>query len=507
MEKIGLIIEDLESPKKPLYYFFGYFFFFLLLRNFWELYSDKACFNWNCFSHFDISFIWLWTAFIILFHIITKVSIPSLTRLVTVGFSIILLPPLVDILLSGGQGMDMTYLVPGYHQDIWFRYFTFWGPLEKGGATVGIRIEVLLVMVGSFYYAKVIKKITGLWPLILALSSYTLIFLFGMAPFFVQGFLEIFGFSMNHHPSLIRNLFLLGIFPNLILLFFFYNRNLFWEVLKDLRYLRMAHYQLIFFLGAALAREQTTIPFLKDHFSPFNWIFLSLSIFFACLFSLITNNIFDVEIDSISNPNRPLASNKVNRSDYLTVAWISLVLSVVFSISVNIQVAFLIMLFIGGYFIYSCYPLRLKRVPFFSKTILGFNSLIIFYTGYYFIIEKVDLALNLIFFFLLGKTLILNFIDIKDFEGDKSQGIKTLPTIFGLENSKKIIGFFFLLVIPCSFFWFNNFLQLPSLIIIPLTLIAALEYYFVTKKNYNEVPIFLTYQIPLIGFLIYLGIK
>jgi 4-hydroxybenzoate polyprenyltransferase len=202
-----------------------------------------------------------------------------------------------------------------------------------------------------------------------------------------------------------------------------------------------------------------------------------------------------------------LASNKVNRSDYLTVAWISLVLSVVFSISVNIQVAFLIMLFIGGYFIYSCYPLRLKRVPFFSKTILGFNSLIIFYTGYYFIIEKVDLALNLIFFFLLGKTLILNFIDIKDFEGDKSQGIKTLPTIFGLENSKKIIGFFFLLVIPCSFFWFNNFLQLPSLIIIPLTLIAALEYYFVTKKNYNEVPIFLTYQIPLIGFLIYLGIK
>jgi len=500
--KLSNFIKTIEEDKTPFFYYFGSFVFFFLLRNFLEFYSDDACFDWRCLSHFDLSFIWIWTAFIILFHLITGEKIKRLARPITLGFAIIVLPPIADILLGGG---DMTYLFPEEHSNIFIRYLTFWGPLKKGGATFGIRLEVFIVMMGSIYFVKGYKKQSGLKAIICAFSAYTLIFLYGMMPFFLKDFLGFFGLDLTHHPTLFRNFFLLGFIPNLILLLFFYNRVLFVEILKDLRYLRMAHYQLIFVLGALLAHVQTKNVLLKDMFSPFDWIFISLAIFFACLFSLITNNFADIEIDKISNIKRPLVGNKIDTKDYQNLAWISLVLAAVYSLSVSVQVFFFIFLFIGGYLIYSMPPLRLKRVPLFSKFLLALNSLFIFYLGFYFISGKRNLSLDSMLIFLVGFTLILNFIDIKDYHGDKASGIKTLPTILGLQLSKRIIGFIFLLVIPCSFLWFNSFVTLALEFLFPLTFIGIMEYYFLTKKNYQEAYVFLTYQLPLLGFLVYLS--
>src|ERR1035437_2231035 len=71
------------------------------------------------------------------------------------------------------------------------------------------------------------------------------------------------------------------------------------------------------------------------------------------------------------------------------------------------------------------------------------------------------LVLSLIIFF----TAVTNIRDIKDYEGDRADGIKTLPVLLGLNKSKKLIAgtiCFFFLLIP----WYFNaqFLFIPSII-------------------------------------------
>ena len=82
-------------------------------------------------------------------------------------------------------------------------------------------------------------------------------------------------------------------------------------------------------------------------------------------------------------------------------------------------------------------------------------------------------------------TLAINFKDIKDIEGDKVNGIVTLPILFG-ENGIKIVG----LCLALSMFLAPIFLSFYSLYIIALPC-AVVGYKLATKKPYREKPIFI----------------
>jgi 4-hydroxybenzoate polyprenyltransferase len=228
------------------------------------------------------------------------------------------------------------------------------------------------------------------------------------------------------------------------------------------------------------------------------WFFIATAIFFAGLFSLATNNLADYEIDKISNKARPLVSQRIKRQDYIRLSWIFLAAALFYASAVNFIVFFIISLFIGNYFLYSMPPLRLKRVPFFSKLFISVNSLALFIlgclsTGSFRIPERV------IVFFLLYFTPAINFIDIKDYEGDKLNGIKTLPVILGLRKSKFIIGIFFLLsyAAVCSI--------APGALVLNLSLLfGLLMFLLINRKNYHEKPVLITYLSSLLIFIIYL---
>jgi len=120
---------------------------------------------------------------------------------------------------------------------------------------------------------------------------------------------------------------------------------------------------------------------------------------------------------------------------------------------VNFPTFFIISLFIGNYFLYSAPPLRIKRIPFFSKLLISLNSLILIILGFFIITGSIiNFPWEITIVFLIGATAVANFIDIKDYEGDKKVGVKTLPVILGIRKAKFLISLFFILTYLSVYF-------------------------------------------------------
>lgn len=224
-----------------------------------------------------------------------------------------------------------------------------------------------------------------------------------------------------------------------------------------------------------------------------------VSIAAAWSFSIITNNITDVGIDEVSNPSRPLVASKISLSRYYLAAGVLLVVALVCALAVSVVACFIVALFIGNYFMYSMPPLRLKRVPFFSKLAIVINSGALMMAGFsaFTVLEPSVIArfaaevpmlpfstLCLLFCVLLLAT---NFIDIKDYEGDKKEGINTLPVLLGLPLSKALIGGAFLFLYIVAGLYLGGPLSYLAVVT------GVLQCYVINRKNYEEAYVFLLY--------------
>ena len=86
----------------------------------------------------------------------------------------------------------------------------------------------------------------------------------------------------------------------------------------------------------------------------------------------------------------------------------------------------------------------------------------------------------------ISYAILSNLKDIKDYEGDKKENMRTLPVVFGLEKSKYIIAVLCALVILFTPF----FLEIYSILSVSVCTSLFLFYLF-TRKEYQEKYIFL----------------
>ncbi len=494
------IINSLENSQIPFIYFILTFIFVISLRNFIELFSDTdtSQISFEEFFHYDISYMVLAMVIIILLYFFIKKDVLKITKIVLPSFLILLIVPIIDLIWSLGKGLNMAYMLPGYHSNLMQRFFTFFGDFSGLGITPGIRIEIIIVLLGVFFYiyinsSRIIKSLLGI------LFAYPIYFFYLAAPFLVKGLLEIFGLTYKYSDSLMTNFFLLVILFAGIFIAYISNKRYFRLIIKDIRPFRLLHFELMFLIGFIIGFNKFG-TFVLDSANIFSFIFIPAGIAFAWIYSVITNNIVDYDIDKISNNNRPLIESKINNGIYCRLSWIILFIALFYPLMVSFKAFFMILLFIGNYFLYSMPPLRLKRIPLFSKMIIAFNSLILVMLGFIISTGKLEgFPVILIAFFLIGFTLVINFIDIKDYEGDKKEGIKTLPVILGLKKSKFIIGLFFLLAYLAVYFLINNLYLIPVLLIF-----GIIGFLLINRKNYNEKPLFLIYLLSLVLFIIYL---
>ena len=96
--------------------------------------------------------------------------------------------------------------------------------------------------------------------------------------------------------------------------------------------------------------------------------------------------------------------------------------------------------------------------------------------------------MKLLFGIIIALLFSTNFIDIKDTEGDRKEGIKTITTKFGLKNGKIIISF----LMAFSYISLPFMLNIYTLIV-PSIIISFINHNYIVKKKYEEKPIFRVY--------------
>jgi 4-hydroxybenzoate polyprenyltransferase len=216
----------------------------------------------------------------------------------------------------------------------------------------------------------------------------------------------------------------------------------------------------------------------------------------AGMFSICQNDIYDEKIDVISNPERPLASGILSKNDMETASKIFLLFAVLAAYASSMYVLFFTCLMLFIYFIYSNPPLRLKRFGILNSFLVSLACTGAVLDGFFLAnADKSILAFpfSLVLGIIIFHTIVANIRDIKDFEGDRVEGIKTLPVLLGLNKSKKMIAgsiCFFYLLIP----WYFHI----SFLIIPAIVAVILSWYFITKKDYKEWKGFAVYMIYLL---------
>jgi len=207
--------------------------------------------------------------------------------------------------------------------------------------------------------------------------------------------------------------------------------------------------------------------------------------------SMVINDIHDIEIDKINSPQRPLVTGVITKIEAIVTTFLLLIISeylnIIFLPS-NLQP--MVHLSIAHILLYTPVLKKILIVKNISCALLITFSL--FFTGLassrngFMLNKNIDLLIilsNLIFTGSWSNEILL---DIRDYEGDKQQGIQTLPTFFG----KKIGWYSALLVISIgttinsfelSYLFNNKIAFIFSLLYVP-----QIYYLFQIKKDFSR---------------------
>lgn len=171
----------------------------------------------------------------------------------------------------------------------------------------------------------------------------------------------------------------------------------------------------------------------------------AIAAFLICGGGNAINDYFDFEIDKINMPKRPLPSGRISRKGALVLFWAASVIGLTLSYFVN--PAFLAVAFFN-FAVSGLYAWKLKRTAIKGVFVayLGSSAFISapFISGFpSSLFGSALLVLILISFFgTLSRQLLM---DIRDMEGDKKAGAKTLPLAVG-KKPTRIAASLFLLI-------------------------------------------------------------
>lgn len=287
-----------------------------------------------------------------------------------------------------------------------------------------------------------------------------------------------------------------SVLPAIIL--FLLKRSYFREIVMDIRPGRILHYYVLFIFGFVLYKSSYLELIQSDFETIIELILYLMVLIYSAVFAIASNNKEDLQVDEITNKNRPLVRKVVDPKIYLRIARISLAFSLILAAIISVPFFISILSISLIYYLYSCKPFKLKRFVFLAKFLIGINSLISAICG--FVTAGGSLENFPIFwmlFILIPVSLMANFVDLKDTEGDRHAGVKTLPVIFGEDKAKKMIAVF------AIFTYFMVFTYFDSVWIIQLLVVSVIVHlFFLFRKPYLEKPLFFLHNFLFIGLIL-----
>jgi geranylgeranylglycerol-phosphate geranylgeranyltransferase len=159
------------------------------------------------------------------------------------------------------------------------------------------------------------------------------------------------------------------------------------------------------------------------------------------------NDIFDLRIDLINRPNRPLPAGKVSVRNAVVTCAILNVGGIIFAFIAG-RIPLLITLFAGlSLFLYS---IKLKAVPLAGNLVVGVLTAVTFISGGVIVGNIGETIVPAIFAFLFTVSREI-FKDIEDMSGDLAFGIRTVPLVWGLTKAWNLASALLVIGILYSF--------------------------------------------------------
>lgn len=251
-------------------------------------------------------------------------------------------------------------------------------------------------------------------------------------------------------------------------------------------------------LQAALAVLLTT-AFLGRFHETQTLFLLVLSVILINGGGNIINDIYDVEIDRINRPNRPLPAGLISARAAWIYTSILFGTGVVLAFQINLST-----LVIAGPLSISlliAYSARLKRMPLIGNLVVSFMlGLAFIYVGAAFGSVDETLVMAALAF---GFTLIRELVkDLEDMEGDASDSARTLAIVWGETKTRGLVIGLTLLFVGVDLlpYWLGIYNQRYLWVVlvginVPLVLAAFLLLLAPCKKNYARVQLFLKLDI------------
>ena len=251
-------------------------------------------------------------------------------------------------------------------------------------------------------------------------------------------------------------------------------------------------------LQATLAVVLTT-AFLGELDQIRSLMFLILSVITINAGGNIINDIYDLEIDRINRPDRPLPSGTMSVGQARIYLIVLFAIGLLFSWLISLE-TFIIAgpISIPTLIAYSaCF----KRQPLIGNLTVSFMlGLAFIYVGAAFGNIQATLVMAALAF---GFTLIREIVkDLEDMEGDAKDDARTLPLVWGESNTLNLVlfliaAFIALDVLPYALGVYNQiYLWIVILgINLPLLIFAFILWKQPIKKNYSRVQLFLKLDI------------
>jgi geranylgeranylglycerol-phosphate geranylgeranyltransferase len=219
--------------------------------------------------------------------------------------------------------------------------------------------------------------------------------------------------------------------------------------------------------------------------------------------SMVINDIFDIELDKINNPTRPLVIGEITQNEALKFSiFLLLFIEGISTLFLPDELAKIVNIVI--YFL-TLYTPFIKKMPLIKNLFCAF---VVAFTVYFcgIAISPVDIIKNVnysilliaIRYIFLGSFMVELLLDIYDIEGDKEKNINTLPVLIGKEkvwyficcviganiyNIASLFRFHLLNpLLPVNNIYFMIFLSLPIILFIP----TIINVYNIKKNKFDK---------------------
>jgi geranylgeranylglycerol-phosphate geranylgeranyltransferase len=231
----------------------------------------------------------------------------------------------------------------------------------------------------------------------------------------------------------------------------------------------------------------------------------------ACLTAAagnVINDIIDIEIDDINQPQRPLPSKKISVKEAYILYTIFLIASVLITLFVSVQVLFIVLFSNLLLLLYSKY---LKRIPLIGNITVAFLTGLVFIFGGVVVGHPSAAVVPAIFAFIIN--LIREIVkDMQDVEGDKKIGAISIPIKFGVSKSKFLISLFTIILLTFTLYPYMTKLYKIEYFVIVMVLVNPIMIYIIkilyasdAEKNLKKISILLKICMILGLIAIYLG--